>query len=315
MRVEYPISTKYVSHWGIWEALREIFQNALDSDANVKTDYTYGTLTISNEGSIDRCNLLLGITNKGDIDRGKFGEGLKLAMLVLAREGRLIRVHTGTERWTPLIVESEVFQQYVLATDIEPEVSDRVIVQIEVRADEYKMFTERCISLPYGVIDKPKGEIYVGGLYVCTMKNMDKAYNFSPTDIRLNRDRDIPSMFDIQWATPKYLTGDDIIATTLAGKNDVSGYNMTPHKIAESWIKKYPNVVPVGIEEQDTIHTDSAIKIVPDWLARTIRSVKDFVLSFKASPAERLDKWIKQNSYRLDAVALSELQQIQKDLK
>ena len=88
--LELTINTGYVSSWDLWSACREILQNALDAhDQGYKMTIMRGkganpTVYIKNEGvSLDRKALLLGTTSKdGGGFRGKFGEGLKLALLV-----------------------------------------------------------------------------------------------------------------------------------------------------------------------------------------------------------------------------------------
>ena len=110
-KYELSLSPEYVSHWGIVEAVREIFQNAIDQAAvqednpmffsyeknEVKSagwGMTYeqdGVLRIGNRDSIlDAKSLLLGATTKRDDQKtiGQFGEGYKIATLVLLRSGK-----------------------------------------------------------------------------------------------------------------------------------------------------------------------------------------------------------------------------------
>ena len=88
----YPLSLTrgYVVSWGLREAVREIIQNALDSDSDFGYAIDGDTLTvISRYASLSPQTLLLGSSNKGgDISSiGQFGEGYKLALLVLTRDG------------------------------------------------------------------------------------------------------------------------------------------------------------------------------------------------------------------------------------
>ncbi len=94
--IKYPISANYVSHWGIWEAAREILQNAMDAP-QYNVSYTDGEMIVTNPGSLNLKALLLGESDKAEGARGQYGEGLKLAMLIAAREKRTMRVWTGSE--------------------------------------------------------------------------------------------------------------------------------------------------------------------------------------------------------------------------
>src|SRR5258708_26276899 len=103
MKFTLPISPNYVAHWGLWESVREIFQNALDEQtrdprcvAGIK--YENGILRITSANTIlNPKSLLLGATTKADDknQRGKYGEGYKLAALVLVRMGYSVSIQTG----------------------------------------------------------------------------------------------------------------------------------------------------------------------------------------------------------------------------
>ena len=56
-------------------------------------------------------------------------------------------------------------------------------------------------SNSYGsIIDAEPGTIFVGGHYVCQMSKFTYAYDFASDQVALDRDRRIPSDFDIEWA-------------------------------------------------------------------------------------------------------------------
>ena len=136
-RYELSLSENYVSNWGLVEAIREIFQNAIDQEnmARPPKDWyddvekespnkmffnfavdshnpnKYRTLSIGNKESIlDVNSLLLGETTKSDDKRaiGKFGEGYKLALLVLTRLGKKIKIfnYGAREVWTAALKNS-----------------------------------------------------------------------------------------------------------------------------------------------------------------------------------------------------------------
>ena len=75
---ELPISIDYVQHWGMAEAIREIIQNALDSESPFAYTLEDNTLTISSSHArLEPTSLLLGSTTKADNKEaiGSFGEG------------------------------------------------------------------------------------------------------------------------------------------------------------------------------------------------------------------------------------------------
>jgi len=95
-RIAYPISLAYRKSWGTWEALREFYQNALDEADGFEIDKTAKGLVISDTGQgLKFRHLILGVSDKGENARGSYGEGLKIAILVLLRENYTVRVRAG----------------------------------------------------------------------------------------------------------------------------------------------------------------------------------------------------------------------------
>ena len=66
MKFTLPISPDYVAHWGLWEAVREIYQNALDeSEAAISYDEAAQVLFISSAtGRLTPETLVLGTSSK-----------------------------------------------------------------------------------------------------------------------------------------------------------------------------------------------------------------------------------------------------------
>ena len=71
---EITLSPNYVNNWGIKEAIREILQNAIDSDKNgnemsVEYDRNNQELKISSKGaSLSAKDLILGCSSKEEQD-------------------------------------------------------------------------------------------------------------------------------------------------------------------------------------------------------------------------------------------------------
>lgn len=314
MRIEYPISIEYVKNWGIWEAVREFLQNALDTkDYQIK--YDQGYLCITNTGSLNRSMLLLGKSIKDKGSRGQFGEGMKLAMLVFARMKRRVAIYTGKERWHPYIGDSKIFNEKVFCVSVDKYNRDRVLVEIEITSSEWAEIQSKTLDEPnrHGILkDRRAGLVFVGGLYVCTLKGFEYAYNFSPDVIQLNRDRDIPSMFDVQLAATGCLTDSQFLELAVSGKADASEYAYRAQGLSAAFRASYGGYTPIGISEQGKVKADK-IKVVPDWVARMIRSVGGWFVKHTDSPIERLEKFRKEQCWVCSHAA--ELQIIIEELK
>lgn len=89
MELMYPLSPDYVADWTVPRALAELVANALDEDlkATFRWDDSRGLAVITDKGpGWPEEGLVMGYTTKQQDQIGQFGEGAKLAMLVLARE-------------------------------------------------------------------------------------------------------------------------------------------------------------------------------------------------------------------------------------
>ena len=95
----------YRPEWGMWEAIRDIVQNALDEAEAYQSGYDAHGLWIKDmgKGVLVRDFLMGAQKQKPPYMRGKFGEGMKLATLALMREGYQVRILTkGLEIWSVL---------------------------------------------------------------------------------------------------------------------------------------------------------------------------------------------------------------------
>lgn len=221
MKFTLPISPEYVAHWGLWEAVREIYQNALDQGEFDREYYPVGQqLCISSSGRLTPETLVLGTSSKraDETKRGKFGEGYKLALLVLARLNYPTKIFTNNEIWTPALEHDPQFNTTVLTVTTEPngdpgtepDLSDRVWFVIEnVTSEDY---VSLCAKIrPENsdqILDDPReaGRIYVGGLYVSTATRFRHGYAFRPGQVKLDRDRGMIDGFDLAYATSKLWT-------------------------------------------------------------------------------------------------------------
>ena len=232
-RYELTISTNYVPDWGIVEAFRELFQNALDNEITTpenEMEFSYDkaneTVRISNKTSeLEVDTLLMGSTSKADDENtiGKHGEGYKVAFMVLLREGKGIKVYNYGKReiWDARLVKSKRFNgRSIPVITVEREAfwatvpdNDLTVEVTGVNEEEYSRLVVKNLHLrEVDTIEVPdtgriltdkseKGNIYVKGLYVCNNKSFDYGYDLEPRLINLDRDRKLVSTFDLAWVT------------------------------------------------------------------------------------------------------------------
>lgn len=231
-KFELSISTSYVPDWGIIEAFRELFQNALDNQTTnpnnkMSWDYDGETVTISNKTSkLSVESLLLGNGTKHDDERtiGKHGEGYKIAFMVLLRNNKKIKVYNygAKEIWEVRLVNSKRYNgQQIPTVFVEKEAiwkkapsSDLTIEVSGVSIEEYNAIKEKNLHLRTDTItkfkvagkgdiildEKEKGNIYVNGLFVCN-QSLRYGYDFNPSVLSLDRDRRMVDSFNLQWQT------------------------------------------------------------------------------------------------------------------
>lgn len=255
-KIELTISPDYVPSWTIADAVRELFQNSLDQEAvheDNKCSWSYedDTLRISNRTStLTASSLLLGSSTKVNDVRtiGQFGEGYKIAALVLLRNNKTVTVYNygAREIWRPRFVNSRKFGGRVLTFFIEKiaawdKVPDNSLT-IEVGGITQQEFDEQILPTNlhlkpgYNVVTSTDigdaidlaGKIFVNGLYVCDSEELVFGYNFKPEHIKLDRDRKMVSTFEVRWLTSKLWDKspdelqDTVIRMLQSGASDVA---------------------------------------------------------------------------------------------
>lgn len=332
MRIELPIKTTYLPAWKTYEGIRELLQNARDAeiehDAKMEIRHRKDTnvLVIENDGcTIDQEALLFGHTTKlgrGDL-AGKFGEGLKLAMLVLARDGHEIRIRNGSEVWVPKIERSEKFDAEVLVVYVEKGRADKKRVQVEVSGiteEDFKSTKDlflflcklgkderiqtRAGSLLFG--ERFKGRIYVKGIFVQHAHDLDHGYDLA--DAEIDRDRKMVDRWDLGYKL-KSIWNDAIsqrpklaekfVAMLEGGTADVQGVDefgasYLPDAVKEIAVKKFqeaygPDALPVAsLEQSQQVEHFGKKGVVCS--SKPLRAVLEQKLGSAAQNGERLAK-------------------------
>lgn len=212
---QLPLAREYVKHWGLPEAVREIIQNALDSDSPFEYQFGPDWLAVhSRNASLSPQTLLLGKTSKADADDkiGSFGEGYKIAMLVLARAGYPLVIRNRDRTWTPYFAHSNTFDAEVLCVKDAPAEQANEGLSFIVSGltpDDIASIRASCLYMQDNIgafnqtsrgrilRDQP-GKLYVGSLYVCDTE-LGFGYDVLPKYLRLERDRQTVSSFDLAW--------------------------------------------------------------------------------------------------------------------
>jgi hypothetical protein len=226
--IELTINTNYVPSWGTWEAVREILQNAKDADdlghkMEVKYHPKTERLVIKSEGAdLTRETLLLGATSKaGRSDqRGQFGEGYKLALLVLARQGAEVTIHTPRETWVPTLTDSTTFDgAEVLTIRTRPRKSRTQSVEFVVKGiteAAWRSVQANCLflqtAMPHikthagSVLTDPElaNKLFVGGLFVSDLPDRYR-YGYDLQNVHLDRDRKMAEPWSLRWEISKVL--------------------------------------------------------------------------------------------------------------
>lgn len=248
-KFELSLSVDYVNNWGTWEAVREIWQNALDFNNYTHTwtshelDNKPNVLRItSKDVALEKDTLLLGKSTKANDKKtiGQFGEGYKLACLVLARMGKKVTIYNAcrNEIWRPRIVKSRRYKAEILTMFVEKHIyddmyNDDLTFEIEgITADEWLEISDKNLHIGgrlgrLNKIETDKGDIllrlyesedcdviptkptvYVNGLYVSEIPvgGYRYSYNIKPRFIELDRDRGCIRGFDFKWLTSQMWT-------------------------------------------------------------------------------------------------------------
>lgn len=359
-KIELTISPNYVPNWTYVDAVRELFQNALDqatqnpeNKASWDYDSQTGVLTISNATSkLTASSLLLGQTTKSDDNDtiGQFGEGYKIATLVLLREGKNVVFYNygAREIWRPRFVKSRRFGTDILTFFIEKQAiwnkapsADLVITVDNISAEEYGHIVESNLHLrddyevvehtEYGdVIDIPgiNGKVFVNGLYVCDYQPYQYSYNFKPAHIRIDRDRKMVNDFDLRWMASKMWSTckdtDKVLDMIAEDKADVAfidnvTYTSSWRDLAADKFKSVygPEAIPVSTQEElDEVPTGYKGIVVSESYSALVRKSSSFIMPEpdEHSPLDELQDWYDSIKHKLDSDEQEQFEAIMDDL-
>jgi len=268
--IKYGISEDYLPDWDYAEALREIYQNFDDygdyqeevRDAN----YDSVIVTLSNDYRPYNFEFLsVGYSAKrGDSSTvGEHGEGLKMALLVLARNGLetslKIRMNSSTVELKPTFYDDSYLGKCFGLDDhvANGHINGSFMLEFEIPRDDYDLFKgvqideEEILHSHWmgDVIDKPAGSVYVGGIFITQLPNMSYAYNFKPEHVSLDRDRKVPRSYDVEYAASKIIEGWDKLSIEDLGRRDATYITTIPKVMRDKFIPEIINKEVVFIAD------------------------------------------------------------------
>lgn len=334
--LELTIGSNYVNDWSISDAVREILQNSIDQQKtdpdNIMSIKTTGDiLEIRNKTSkLTKSSLILGSSTKSDDDDtiGKFGEGYKLALIVLLRNGVDVVIHNNHEKecWIPTIKYSKTYKTDLLTIDIEKswfskpdndlvfslqgiKNPEAIVKEVTLQRDEYEILETEFGDI---LIGEP-GNIYVDGLFVSKVDYLKHSYSIKPKHLNIGRDRNLIDGFDLKYVTSKmwmekYQTmKGQIIEDLENGVEDVV-YCKFEHSrdtrplLKRDLLEKVGNRIPVSNEEEKQdmmkkfgpdvplyITTPTIVSITKDKSMKKFQPVKVITLN------ERLESFYKKH--------------------
>ena len=325
-RIELTITTKYFNELNARHGIREILQNAQDAEdqynAPMTVDHVGDTLRVENIGTVLTHEvLLLGHTSKQDRQdlRGHFGEGLKIGILALLRNGHEVKIRTGSEVWVPKIENSEKFNSPVLVFHIEKGRLEKARVRVEISGVSKEMWGD--IRKDFLFLDKPKesesirtsagtllvneryrGKLFVKGIFVQSDPGLTYGYDF--TSAHTDHNRKIVDSFDRRYYTRTIWSNALAIrpdlfepffglleneAMDLEGLRDFGAAEI-PAPILNRVEKKFSdrhgkNAIPVGnlAESKDIEHLGKVGVVVPKILGAVLRQTMGNVEDVKKS--------------------------------
>lgn len=204
----------YCKDWTAIDAIREMVQNALDSNKNCDFKIAGTTIIVHTpELTLPASAFALGESNKAAGSIGGYGEGFKIGMLVLEREGLQPCITTTGYSAVGTFVNNDftgldTFNIEIIDSDF----NDQAItfscnvgnIDIEELKSKITPFRDKPFDLPatVDILHNEQGKLFVNGLYICEDDKLTFGYNFAPDQITLNRDRNMTG--GITWKLGQY---------------------------------------------------------------------------------------------------------------
>lgn len=301
-KYELTISPSYVSSWTVKEAVRELLQNAIDGEKCGHPKSIYydgGTLEIRSEGvTLEAESLVLGGTSKeGRSDLiGGFHEGMKLAFVVLLREGYTIEIENGGVLWRPSFEVSSTYGVRVLTIEEEDGEEQNEDLVFRIGGIAESLYEELrgnfpCIEEDYGevveceygqiLLEKSfRGKMFVEGLYIQKDEHFEFGYNFKADVVELDRDRKAINYHELKTLTASsIITADNchpkIFSSISNSFDDTKEIKEIIEEASDTFLVEYKEMFyeKRGLEE-DTLVATKAVKMQLEQLGEDIEVVE-----------------------------------------
>lgn len=337
---ELTLTPNYVSDWTFNDAIRELIQNGTDQEVldkenhfSIEYDRKRQVLQLKNSKSVLKINtLLLGRSSKAGNDDtvGQFGEGYKIAALVLNRIGKTFTVlnNEKNEVWESRFKNSEKWLEKILAFYISKRETEDTGLCIEVGnvswgeycglSDVWMKFDEddhmdmSVVDTSYGEIltdEDYAGKVYVNGLSVNCNADLKYGYNFKPKYIKLERDRKACDSFDAREITCRMIAegmvnGDIPIDEVNRMVNDDAGdvYNFEYNTYEED-VQKVQEVLLEAFDRQNP--QPYSIPVVSQEQSRKIKAYGGNPVVVPSKVAKLLKEEISQRIRELEELPVS----------
>lgn len=315
-RYELSISPDYVPNWTEIDAVREIFQNALDQQSIDPTNRMSWNFSkedqcfwiSSRQSKLTKNTLLFGQSTKANDVKtiGMFGEGYKLALLVLTRLGYdvIINNYSENEVWKPKIINSKRYGSKILIIDIEKH-------RWKTPPDENLTFTihgtdaktisdigmsnlhmkkpKKVIETDYGRIlmgERHVSKVYINGLFVSIKAGFKYGYDIKPEYLTIGRDRNLIGDFDLSWitsrmwaqATDRPLLASTMIKDSAPDINYIKSFTSSAGVLAKTMEAEFKGTygkiaIPVSSQKEYDAVKGSYKKVKPIIVKELIRTI------------------------------------------
>lgn len=213
--IVFPMTLDYVSDWTSWDVVREVASNAMDSDPGSRMGIDENrTFWVEDSGDgLAVKSLLFGVSKKENPEkaRGQFGEGLKLALLVLTRNGYHAHIYSnGLHIWNERAeLHGQKVFKIVWDTDERYNWDEFKGTRVEVDHWANPLYEERFLrpgdpriifTDPFGrsILEQDKPDIFVKGVWVQKGGHGLQSYTFGYDlqNVKMNRDRGVIDGFE-----------------------------------------------------------------------------------------------------------------------
>ncbi len=299
--IYYGFGKEYLKTWGTQEALREIYQNFIDyGDYTEESDVDDNGLAyvcLENDWVPESLDFLrIGNSRKGNGEAiGKHGEGLKMAFLIFLRNKDWACIITPKYLIIPkFYVDEEIGECFCLNYEEHKIENQKFTITFICKSEDFDKFKSNIIfntDIVYTdnywgqIVNKPKGNIYSGKLFVCNVDNVSKAYNINPKHLPLDRDRMAPRSFDLSYAASQINNSYGKWNTKDLSYSDTRYVNSVPEEIKKDFKPKMVgNEIQFVFKDEkgvDTVLNNDTVKNIlknDSFFAVAIKKLKKYIV-------------------------------------